>query len=493
VDNMRRSRLSALLTTLVPASVLLANIITLLVQLLIPHFLSPVEYTGFATAWAVGQFSAIFGFEWLRYGVIRFSFGADKTLMEQRRSALLLLYIVVVVFFLVASLICAFAGMLGYAAFNLASSVLLYGVCQGVFDGRQALARAENDHSRFVGAWLLRAIFSVSITVTLARVFGTATAALWGLSLSYLAALGIANFRDVAPAIARFSPHERAQLPFLLHYGIFAATAATMTSFLPAAIRMLTTQIIPDTAAGGMLLALDLSQKAILALGLAVNIVLVQRSIRFAEFESSERQDEQNALQISVPFALLVPAAMGFYLVQPAFEALVVPAGYLLAYRESIGLACVSAGLMAFRSNGIDPLFVVAGRPLLSIIAPSVAFIVSFIYILAKGKLGGFSANLIPEGTALGLVAGVIASAVAINYVRKLKWPLADLGRSLFATAVMALAMNLIDIASPVLQLVTAIAVGSVVYLAVALLVNLLKARELVAGFISRRLNTVTS
>lgn len=487
MDNLRRSRLSTLLTALVPASVLLANIITLLVQLLIPHFLSPFEYTGFATAWAVGQFAAIFGFEWLRYGVIRFSVGADKALMKQRRCALLLLYVVVVALFLIAALLCALIGMLHYAALSLVSGMLLYAICQGVFDGRQALARAESDHSRFVGAWLLRAIFSVTITVALARFFGTAAAALWGLSLSYVGALVLANFRDAARAVSRFSLHERSQVPFLLHYGIFAATAATMTSFLPAAIRMLTTQIVPDTAAGGMLLALDLSQKAILALGLAVNIILVQRSIRFAEFESSERQDEQNALQISVPFALLVPATMGFYMVQPSFEALAVPADYLLAYRESIGLACISASLMAFRSNGIDPLFVVAGRPLLSIIAPTVAFVVSFGYILIRGGYAGFSAILVPQGTAIGLVAGVAVSAVAVNYVRKLRWPLGDMVRTLVATAAMTLAMRVVNIPSPALHLIAAIIVGGVAYVTVALLLNLLKAQDMLMAFIARR------
>ena len=470
----------------IPLTVVLANLVTFAIQLLVPRFLVPAEYATFATGWATGQFMASLCFEWIRFGVIRYSVSTDRDLTKRRLTALRFFYSLMTAALLVMALAAVLIGTsLGTTGFLLGGAILFYAVCQGSFDGGVALVRAQGYDRTFLIGWISRAVLSLAIVAITVMATGSGLLGLAALGLSYFLALLVVRLRG--GGLPRLdSPVDRATALALARYGVFAAAGVAIANFLPALVRLFLLRWGAADEAGGVLLALDMSQKAILALGMAINIVLVRRSIRSAEFHDAGEQARQNALQISVPLALLLPATAGFYLVQASFGHYFVPPAYAGSYYEAIGWATLAAGLMAFRLYGLDPLFAVVERSALSIAGPAISILVACGWIFGLGYWRGFDAMLIVHGTVAGLLAGLIVSAALVWRLGKVASLWRNIAAVGLATGAMTLAVLPVQMPSPLAEMVVRMGVGGGIFLLVAVTADLFGTRGWVLARLRR-------
>lgn len=461
---------------LIPGSILAAQAANLLIQVLVPRFLSPAEFTAFSLCWTYAQFGVVLVFEWTRNATIRFSAGADRRLSVRRRRVLKRLYLLLSTMLLALAAI-AFALGHGWPALATVAGAAVYTACRGLFDGAQAYARARFFNGRFALAWVANSVLSLLLTVTFAWVSGSGVVALLGMSLAFLLSLSFHLATRLFGRLRLPAPDPE-QLRFLWRYGAFVALTAMLSAALPPTVRSLAVAGIGHAQSAGLLLALDLSQKVVAAIGMVFNLLFVQYAIRAAEREAPEIVARKIATQTAVAAAVIFPAGIGFWLLQRDLAGLIVPPGYRDAYMASIGLACLCACVFSFRSFGVDALFVVAGRSRYAALGPLAALATACGWILAGAALRGTSLGLVLGGQLAGLVAGCGVSMFLAWKETGIRWPLRDFCIVAAGCALMALAVRALPGAPGPWHAAAALATGAVVYLGFAWALDLCRVRR---------------
>lgn len=431
-----------LVSMLVPISVLLANVANFVTQLLVPQFLPANEYSAFATLWAYGQLVAVVVFEWMRLSVLRFSESVDEGLAAIRRRTLFLCYSAAVVCLVLLSL-AAFLLRDVSIYYKWASAVSLYALGQGVFDGRQALARAQFRNGSFSVAWILRSGFTLGFALFFSVQFSDGPLVLVGLALAYLLVAILFGFKELK-SVDFSLDIDFSQVGFLTRYGAFVAISSSIAAALPAVVRSLLLDAFPGGGAGGSMLALDLSQKALAVVGMVVNVVILQKSIKASEFGSLEQKATQMSRHVAMTAATILPAAVLFFEIQPVLVKWLVPAGYLESYMSSVGLATFGAMLLCFRQFSIDTLFVVIGKSTLSIVGPISAMVVTVVlFYVLRGYVD--SPELLVCGCMVaGLFVGVVLSVLAVRSIAEICWPVKDLLVTLVGCALISFCIRLV-------------------------------------------------
>jgi O-antigen/teichoic acid export membrane protein len=463
---------------LLPISVLLANASGLIVQLLLPRFLAPSGYSEFALTWAWGQFLVALFFEWMRYGVLRFA--GDASLGAIRREALggwylftsyLLILVVLVLFGLWGG---------GYGAFSLVLAVcVMYALSQGAFDGCQTLSRALGNDGKYSSAGVVRSILTMPFVLFSAWIWNDGLAAVIGLCLAYVATLLF--FYGKEWRAIRWVPNFRTgETKFLLSYGSVIALSASVSLFLFAVVKAVTVDALSATGAAGVLFAVDLSQKSIAIVGMAVNVVVSQRAIRF--MHSGADGDKQRGIseQISVTAAFVLPAGVGFFAIQPQLIPLLVPSDYTIAYRDTITLGVVCGTLYAFRAFAVDALFVIAGRSRFAIVGPGSTILVFLVGVALTKMLGMLSANLIVGSLVLGLLVGIFLSIYVANREIEIRWPYRDLVVSSIGSVLVLGAASFVPNGYGGLGLIGSIFLSAAVYGGYALATDLCGLRKVI-------------
>jgi O-antigen/teichoic acid export membrane protein len=462
---------------LVPLSVILGNAANLLTQVLVPRFLPPEEYTKFAVLWGVGQFFASVLFEWVRFGTLRFSVGADESLVAKRRSSLFRAYVVICLVVITLCVAQFFVGLFWSLAL-LGSIVAGYSVCQGVFDGVQALARAELDNKRFSVTSIVRSLLGLVFVVVVAGSTANGSLALMAVAISYPAALLSIHLLRLR-GLKLFAGYSAEQMRFLAGFGLLAALSSIVTTLFPAMVRLLAAEFVGLVDAAGVVLAVDLSQKAVSVIGLAVNMLVMQKAFRSAEFGSAAEQRTRAAIQVSATTAFIFPTALGFYLIQPNLAPYLVPDAYMDIYSKNVGWACLSAAILGFRQFGLDPLFLAANRSGLAVVGPVLTIVLSALWIFVVGESSAYSTVLISSGMAFGLAGGALCSVIIVAFVIKVDWPVRDMAIVFLGCSMMGLAVKQVSFVGGVWGIVLSIIVGGFVYFVVGAALDLCGFREL--------------
>lgn len=410
---------------LIPVAVVVGNVINLGIHLFMPRLLVANEYSHFVVLWAVGQFLVVLFYEWLRYATLRFSAAADESIASVRRTSLLQIYVAVSVFLLIISFL-AFAVKSIWPPMLWVAVTGFYVVCRGTFEGSQALARAKFRNIDFAVSWMLRSVFSLIGALGFAIYFESGNLALLGLAVSFPAAMLFLGARKVGLRDVYKRPDKK-QIAFLTEYGMFIAIAGMLSSLMPAAVRAATVFFLGSYAAGGLILALEITQRVIAALGMAVNITVLQRSIHSEEHGSGEARGGMLARQTALSAAFIFPAGIGLILLQPSVGAYIAPESYYDSYMKSVTLACLCATLLSFRSFGIDTLFVISGKPRLAALAPLMTLVLFGVLVGSSGSLVGFTGPLVLWSLLVALMGGILVSVITVKRVMTVKWPLRDL------------------------------------------------------------------
>ncbi|WP_426011654.1 hypothetical protein [Caulobacter sp. DWR2-3-1b2] len=451
-----------------PAAALLATAAGLILSLLAPHFLPSSEYVEFSLLFGYGQLAATLLFEWSRQAGLRYAYGRDNDLADRRRRTL-------VVFYAVAVMVLATGGALilclpaASTPFKLGAIIALYAAAQGVFDARQAFARAAGDDSRFTVSLLSRAILSLAMFAAVALVTRDGILATLALAGSYAAATVVTSLRQPwGNPFGRIAPD---QLKFLLAFGLTGAAASIVAILAPNIVRSAAVVSVGKASVGGFLLALDLSQKGLSAIGMVASLILVQKLNRAVEFETHESFVAQGRIHISAAFGVLAPAFIGFVAVQEQMAAVLVPSTFRIEYLAWVMPLTLASFLICVRIYVVDPFFYAHGRS--KLVLTGALINIGVLGVTTLVATTAFKINLVGVVgiyVASAAAALVVSSVLLIRAIRPV-WPLRDLA-AIVAGCLVMMAVSLVPTESSLvgLALKTALCGGS--YLMVLFLLD---------------------
>lgn len=407
---------------LIPLSILVANAVSLILQLLAPHVLPPSEYPRFALMWALGHFLSILFFDWLRIATLRYSQSEDTTLSEPRRLALRNLYLAVATSLGLVTVVIFALGTLYPALLGIATA-LSYALAKGLFDGNQADLRARFDNRSYATLWMSSSAASLASFLLFSYIFSNGYLALVALALPLFLLLLVRR----SQAGWSWKTVHRTEMQFVARNGLYFSAAVILSSVFPVLLRFTTAEAVGISEAGGVLLALDITQKVFLTIGTAANLVLLQPSIRSADKAGSTSRPRAAASQLSMMLAIILPSIVGFYSIQPLLAPLLVPTYYIEQYLSSIGLACLISGLIAVKNYAIDTIFVIIDRPRTSSIGSLIALASGAASIALLGSTYSFNQGTIMAGAAVGIAAGTASSIAILKAGSGIAWPYKDL------------------------------------------------------------------
>jgi len=475
---------------LVPLAVVIANVSGVAISVLVPAVLHPAEYSAFALAWSVGQFLAVLAFEWIRFPALRFSVGPDPALARVRSHAIRLGYRAVAVTVLalaaIALLLVPRGGIWAIAPF-----ALLYAMCQGSFDGAQAFSRASRDNVAFARNWAVRALLSIALAVSVAWLSGRGNYAVIALSLSFPLTLGFAwLLKRRAPAAApeEAANERRADFAWMARYGVMAAVSGVVAQGVPTVVRWAIVASYGATGAAGVLLAADISQKALLVTGLAVNVVAMQNSFRAVDTGDHDIITTESQRQVAWALAAVVPIGLLVYLLGGQAAAIALKPSYRAAFVSSIGATTLASALICVRLVAIDPLFYAFERSYLAVIGAAASLLCCALAFIPSGTAGQMLLPPLTVYIASAAIGLIVSTAIALVVLR-VRVPWSQIARIAGAALVVVVVWRVLPaiggiagflLSGTVLGLayVAASAAFDVVWLRSMLLPQLLRRRE---------------
>ncbi len=457
-----------------------------LLGLVLARLLGPAEYGRFAIGATLAIVLATACFDWLRLSATRFytegTRGSDPQLRATLNASYFGLGALVALVAAGAAIFRVDAGLSG----GVLAGALLLAIANARFDFATALARAR----------FLEGPHTLLMVVKNAAVFASAVGvALWSRSAGpVLLVLAVATAASVLPArrvlADRAAPLRAAALPrlrALAVYGLPIVAANALYQVIALANRSAAASTLGFADAGQLSLATDLSTRLLLTAGAALDVHLFQLVVRRDAAQGRDAALAQLRTNTVAITAALLLLAVGYAGALPRFAALVVPP----QYREDfvpVSLLLLP-GILAFCSLNfcLNPVFLLAGRTApvvwagLAALGADLAGLASMPHRLgAPGYAGVHSASL--------LVGWAVAASLAYREPAN-RPPLRDMAATGTA-AVLALAAiwPTRSIGQPVAALALAAVLGTSVYAAVLLWLDVAGARAIVRRLAARPL-----
>jgi O-antigen/teichoic acid export membrane protein len=237
---------------------------------------------------------------------------------------------------------------------------------------------------------------------------------------------------------------------------------------------------------GQFSLANDIGVRVLAAIASTLDVLLFQLAVRADETHGPARARAQLAENMTTVLAIVLPTAIGLWLVLPSFEALIVPEAFRGPFARY--LAAMLPGLAAFvlLQYTISPIFQIAKRPTPMIIIGLSACAADglFILFLPRGA-DGFSFALAQTGAQIvGLLTGIVLAATTRPH-----WPRwRDLASVAFAAGTMAVIVLPLRARPPsVVTLLAEVVAGVVAYTALAYLLDIAKLRARLTALLEQR------
>jgi len=433
--------------------------------LLMAKLLGPADFGLFALATAGAVVANTVLFEWLRLSATRFYSSRVRSQEPWIRQGLDRAYAVVGLGLFAAALVCAGLGLDSgpgsRAAIVAGAAVATLGM--GLFDYLAALARARFDGGRYFRL--------VAIKNGLAILLMAGTAWLLPQPAWVLVAAGSSQFLAAAilwrPMSDPAAPRIRARLAetwrLFVAYGLPLIAANAIYQLLPFLNRGAIAAQAGLAEAGYFALAADITTRGIGTLGTALDLLLFQLAVRVEEEEGRAAAEAQIGRNVGTVVALLLPCAVGFWAILPAFEALAVPDAYRGPFAGYAGLMIPGFFLLAMTNFALNPVFQIRRRTLPVIAAALIGLAVDALGLwLLPPHLG-------PAGIALAQTLA-LAAATLILAVRtltgpqRLRLPWRDILTACLACAAMALCLVPVRGLDPVPALTLSVTLGVLVY-----------------------------
>jgi O-antigen/teichoic acid export membrane protein len=398
---------------------LVNTIFNLIVGLIVAKFLGPAEYGKFALAIAVMTFGQTLAFEWIRLSAVRFYSEQSRRESPGIRATLDAAFIWVVLLFVPLALGIAFLGPHLSLPRDLFALACVASIANGLFDYQTALVRARFDDRLYIRVIVTKNLLAMVVTTGAAWATGSAEAALLGGMTSLLGSLLFSRSRlsdrDAGP--------ERSDPGLRRHYAGYAApivAAVVLYQLIPLANRDLAARFFGFAETGRFALSYDLGQRAVMAIGSALDVLLFQIAVRAHDLHGAETAREQIARNIAIVFAVLAPACVGIWIILPSIEVLIVPQAFRGPFAHFLGLMLPGLFCFGLAQFSINAIFQLAHKTLPLIAAALAACIADplFIFVLPRGS--DASSLAIAQSLAFGV--GLL-TLLAFASANQPQWP----------------------------------------------------------------------
>lgn len=467
------------------AAFLVNTLVNFIIGLLVAKFLGPEEFGRFALALAIGAMIQTVSFEWIRLAAIRFYSEKTRSERPELRATLDASFAVLSFVLAVAAVLLVLGGLTFSLTNTLVALAFAAAITNGLFDYHTALVRARFQDVLYGKLVLTKNIFALTLTVGGAYYFESATMTLAGACISMASSIIYAR-RALSDAQARPSLASRALAMEHARYSVPIVTANVLYLAIPLTNRALVTGIYGFAETGQFSLSFDIGTRLIAAVGSALDVLLFQIAVRAHETHGAERGRAQVADNMAIVFAILLPSAVGLWLILPSIEQLIVPAQYRGPFGNYLTLMLPGLFCFGMMNFAINPVFQIAKRTMPLIAAAAAACIADPVLFFVLPRSADASSLAIAQAGSF-----VIAMCVLLGFAAAAgaHWPrMRDIAGTLAATAVMFAVLYPMRGREPgVATLVLQIGAGGVVFLALGAALDLVRLRTAALAFMRRR------
>ncbi|CAH1653485.1 Oligosaccharide flippase family protein [Hyphomicrobiales bacterium] len=433
--------------------------------LLVALFLGPEAFGLYAIGAAIAVLVNTALLDWLKLSVVRFYSAQSRERDPGIRATLDLLFAGIGLSLCALLAAALLAGIdTGLPTILLAVAVA-GGVGAGWFDYHGAIAR-----SRFLDAAYSRLVL-VRSGVALALMVAAAwwlrdpvVVLLGGLASTVVSVLAVRRRladEGAGPAAARADlarGFARYALPLVAGNAVY--------SLIPLLNRAVIADRFGLAEAGYFSLASDIGLRLFPVLASMLEILLLREVIRLDETRGRVAAQKRIARNMVPVFAVVLPAALGFWLILPAFERLFVPTSFRGHFADAMTLLLPGFAAIALFQAAIAPVFLLDRRTLVATAAALAGLAVNLVIVF------GWPAT--PAGIALAQSAAFVTAFAVIGavalHVLPSRPPLREIGCVVLAVGAMALAVWPLQNRLPALpELLLQIGLGGLVYATVIL------------------------
>ncbi|WP_294535174.1 lipopolysaccharide biosynthesis protein [uncultured Rhodoblastus sp.] len=421
--------MSVLLTFLVN------TIFNLIVGLIVAKFLGPGEYGKFALAIAVMTFGQALAFEWIRQCAVRFYSERTRREAPRVRATLDAAFAIATLLFAPLALILAFFGPEFSLPRDLVALALLASIANGLFDYGAALVRARFNDGLYLRLIVTKNLLALVVTAGGAWATGSARIALLAGMSSLLGSLLIwrKGMADAGTGRGAADAHLARQYAA---YALPIVAAIVLYQLIPLANRDLAARFFGFAETGRFALAFDLGQRAVQAIGSALDVLLFQIAVRAHESHGEDHGKAQVARNMAMVFAALSPACVGIWIVLPSVEALIVPEAFRGPFAHFLALMLPGLFCLALGQFAIGALFQISRKTWPMVVAALAAAIADPLFFLALPR--GNDASSLAVAQSLSFAVGLVV-LIGFAQANAPQWPRArDLALTVLGCACMA-------------------------------------------------------
>ncbi len=448
---------------------------------LLSAIFGPAEFGRFATIALAAATLGTALFDWLRLSAIRYS--GDTTRVGISAS-LDVGYLAMIASAFVGVLACIAVGAsFGIGALLLALTPFL-SIANARCDYCAAQFRARNQGRAFALLYLFRHSLTFTLVIAIAVFTHNVAAVVGALAFATLGPVILLGAR-MRTAGSRLRDADRKTIAGFVAYAKPIVVSTVIYQLIALINRQSAIDIFGLAQAGQLALATDLGFRLFLAVNSLPENLLFQQALFRDRDEGRAAAESQLAINGAMVLALLVPLAVGYFVMMPTFDALVVPQ----AYRGDFGhlSLCLTPGFLAYCIiySILNPVFQLAQRTWPLTIAAAVALGADLILI----RLPTFNSDVLGLAMAhsASLVAGALAAAAMAMRRASVRPSPRDLIVILGASATMAALLRpLNEIGPHWLAPIVAALVGAVTIGASVFVFDVAGLRGVVLGYVRR-------
>jgi O-antigen/teichoic acid export membrane protein len=358
----------------------LNTIFNFAVGILVAKFLGPAEYGRFALAMMIAMFVNSALFDWLKQAATRFYSQRAREERPQVRATLDLAFALITLLVGVVAIALTLTGVEIQLSGAMLALALAAGATNALFDFHAAIVRARFDdrvYARMIG---VKHLLGMALTVGGAWWFEDARIALAGVSLSIAGSVLTARKQLVddkaAPALAQ---------PALARAFLFYGAPLVVANILALASPLITRSVVAShygfAAMGQFALPFEIGVKLVAAVGSTLDVLLFQLAVRADETHGREQAKQQIARNMAIVLAASAATCVGFWLILPSFEALLVPQSYRGEFARYLTVFLPGFFAFSVMQFGLIPIFQIAKRTLPAIAAACVALATTLVMV----------------------------------------------------------------------------------------------------------------
>ncbi len=402
---------------LIVLSFLFNTVCNVAVGILVAKRLGPENYGRFALAVLVASVIQLVVYDWVRAAAARFCSPVAIDDPSKVRATLDTAFVLLTGILLAAGVFAILDGITFGLPVQLASMTLFAAMIIGLFDYQTTLVRGRfNDplYARLmIGKNLLAIVFMAGgvMLVPLAEVVLT------GLCLSNLGTLFLVRVLLRPEQVSPFAL-DKDLISKCLKYALPMVSAGILYQLLSLTNRSLMQELYGFKETGLFALAYEMGFRLVMALCATIEVLLFQRAVVVIERRGTERGKREVAKNLTIVFALLAPACLGFWLVLPSIELIIVPENFRGPFQHYLDIMMPGLFAWGIMVVGIAPFFQIIRKtiPLIGVALASFATDISLIALLPH----------VPDNIAVAQSCAMFValfSLIAISLFYRPAWP----------------------------------------------------------------------